>query len=120
MPSKKQLQSEIDSIRKEAAEMNDQGWLKIAMRDKEFKKLEEENKELKEQIEKLKKDLNHEKFETLHETMMSECIETVVRHFGGQTLHYCEQVWDEKLDNLNLPEEAGGGGPMAGWERTDG
>ena len=48
--SNKQLRDEIDRIRKEAAEMNDQGWLKIAMRDKEFKELEEQNAQLKDDL----------------------------------------------------------------------
>ena len=148
--------------------MNQQGWLKIAMRDAEFKKLQEENEKLKEENakkdemlkealkqvgeckkqleesqercvkvvdcwqkdmgkgllggydatisklatenEKLKEELYDAKSDMTHEALMNECVETVVRHLAHkETLHYCEQVWEGTLDNLNLPPEAGGG-----------
>ena len=48
---KEKLEERIVNIRKKAEEMNHEGWLKIALRDTEFKELQEENKKQQEDIE---------------------------------------------------------------------
>jgi len=51
------LEERIVSIRKEAEELNHEGWLKIATSDTEFKKLREKTKKQQEDIEKLEHSL---------------------------------------------------------------